>query len=54
MIETGLPLHIPATVLIFNMERKEALTRQETSALGTNTMYWVWFDEVQIYFTAST
>ncbi len=23
------------------------LTRQETSALGTNTVYWVWFDEPQ-------
>jgi hypothetical protein len=24
-----------------------ALTRQEKSALGTNTVYWVWFDEPQ-------
>jgi hypothetical protein len=23
------------------------LTRQENSALGTNTVYWVWFDEPQ-------
>jgi hypothetical protein len=23
------------------------LTRQEVSALGTNTVYWVWFDEPQ-------
>ena len=23
------------------------LTRQEISALGTNTVYWVWFDEPQ-------
>lgn len=23
------------------------LTRQETSALGTHTVYWVWFDEPQ-------
>ena len=23
------------------------LTRQEKSALGTNTVYWVWFDEPQ-------
>jgi hypothetical protein len=23
------------------------LTRRETSALGTNTVYWVWFDEPQ-------
>ena len=25
----------------------EALTRQEVSALGTHTVYWVWFDEPQ-------
>jgi hypothetical protein len=24
------------------------LTRQEESALGTNTVYWVWFDEPQV------
>jgi hypothetical protein len=24
-----------------------ALTRREVSALGTNTVYWVWFDEPQ-------
>jgi hypothetical protein len=24
------------------------LTRQEKSALGTNTVYWVWFDEAQL------
>jgi hypothetical protein len=24
-----------------------SLTRQEHSALGTNTVYWVWFDEPQ-------
>lgn len=24
------------------------LTRQEKSALGTNTVYWVWFDEPQL------
>lgn len=24
------------------------LTRQERSALGTNTVYWVWFDEPQL------
>jgi len=23
------------------------LTRQETSALGTNKVYWIWFDEPQ-------
>jgi hypothetical protein len=28
-------------------ERDRELTRQETSALGTNTVYWVWFDEPQ-------
>jgi hypothetical protein len=26
----------------------EGLTRQEVSALGTNTVYWVWFDEPQL------
>jgi len=25
----------------------EGLTRQETNALGTNKVYWVWFDEPQ-------
>lgn len=25
----------------------EGLTRQEGSALGTHTVYWVWFDEPQ-------
>jgi len=25
----------------------EGLTRREVSALGTNTVYWVWFDEPQ-------
>ena len=25
----------------------ENLTRQEVSALGTHTVYWVWFDEPQ-------
>jgi len=25
----------------------EGLTRSEVSALGTNTVYWVWFDEPQ-------
>jgi hypothetical protein len=25
----------------------EGLTRQEVSALGTHTVYWVWFDEPQ-------
>ncbi|HUB19201.1 MAG TPA: hypothetical protein VL990_11250 [Acidobacteriaceae bacterium] len=24
------------------------LTRQETSALGVNTVYWVWFDQAQL------
>jgi len=26
---------------------EEGLTRREVSALGTNTVYWVWFDEPQ-------
>jgi hypothetical protein len=26
------------------------LTRKETSELGTNTVYWVWFDEPQFDF----
>ena len=25
----------------------EGLTRQEVSALGTHTVYWIWFDEPQ-------
>jgi len=26
-------------------ERTKGLTREGVSALGTNTVYWVWFDE---------
>jgi hypothetical protein len=26
----------------------DGLTRQEVSALGTNTTYWVWFDDPQL------
>jgi hypothetical protein len=26
----------------------ESLTRQESSALGVNTAYWVWFDDPQL------
>jgi hypothetical protein len=28
----------------------ESLSRQQTSALGTHTVYWVWFDEPQLDF----
>ena len=37
----------PDAVLAIRGKWDEGLTRQEVSALGTNTVYWVWFDEPQ-------
>jgi hypothetical protein len=37
----------PAEVVALSGPWDEGLTRQEVSALGTNTIYWVWFDEPQ-------
>jgi uncharacterized damage-inducible protein DinB len=37
----------PEAVVAISGSWDEDLTRQEKSALGTNTVYWVWFDEPQ-------
>jgi len=37
----------PDAVVAISGPWDEGLTRQERSALGTNTVYWVWFDEPQ-------
>ena len=37
----------PDAVTIISGPWDEGLTRCEVSALGTNTVYWVWFDEPQ-------
>ena len=37
----------PDAVMSFSGAWEGGLTRQETSALGTHTVYWVWFDEPQ-------
>jgi len=37
----------PAEVTTLSGGWDNGLTRQEVSALGTNTVYWVWFDEPQ-------
>jgi hypothetical protein len=37
----------PEAVVAISGSWDENLTRQEKSALGTNTVYWVWFDEPQ-------
>ena len=37
----------PDEVTAISGEWDGGLTRRETSALGTNTVYWVWFDEPQ-------
>jgi len=37
----------PAQVTEISGSWNGGLTRQENSALGTNTVYWVWFDEPQ-------
>uniref|UniRef100_Q025K6 Uncharacterized protein n=1 Tax=Solibacter usitatus (strain Ellin6076) TaxID=234267 RepID=Q025K6_SOLUE len=37
----------PAQVIAISGSWDRGLTRQEKSALGTNTVYWVWFDEPQ-------
>jgi hypothetical protein len=38
----------PGEVLAISGAWDEGLTRQEVSALGTATTYWVWFDEPQL------
>ena len=37
----------PEEVTAISGEWDAGLTRQERSALGTNKVYWVWFDEPQ-------
>jgi hypothetical protein len=37
----------PDAVIALSGSWNDDLTWQETSALGTNTVYWVWFDEAQ-------
>jgi hypothetical protein len=37
----------PAEVTAISGQWDNSLTRQEHSALGENTVYWVWFDEPQ-------
>jgi hypothetical protein len=44
---TGVISEPPDAVTAISGTWDEDLTRQETSALGTNTVYWVWFDEPQ-------
>jgi len=37
----------PSAVVALSGPWDDNLTRQETSALGTHTVYWVWFDNPQ-------
>jgi len=37
----------PGAVVAISGPWDGGLTQQETSALGTHTVYWVWFDEPQ-------
>jgi hypothetical protein len=37
----------PSAVVAISGPWDDNLKRQETSALGVNTVYWVWFDEAQ-------
>lgn len=42
---TGTVSAPPREVTALSGEWDGGLTRREASALGTNTVYWVWFDE---------
>jgi len=44
---TGTISEPPAEVLELSGPWENGLTRQERSALGEATVYWVWFDEPQ-------
>ena len=44
---TGTVSTPPPEVIAIRGAWDGGLTRQEVSALGTNTVYWVWFDEPQ-------
>ena len=45
---TGTVAAPPPEVVSLSGPWDEGLTRQEKSALGTNTVYWIWFDEPQL------
>ena len=38
----------PPEVTALSGPWQDGLTQQEVSALGTNTVYWVWFDKPQL------
>ena len=44
---TGTVAEPPDEVTTISGKWDGNLTRQETSAIGTNKVYWVWFDEPQ-------
>ena len=44
---TGTVSEPPDAVTSVSGAWDRGITRQETSALGTHTVYWVWFDEPQ-------
>jgi hypothetical protein len=44
---TGVVSSPPPEVLSISGQWDDNLTRQEISALGENTVYWVWFEEPQ-------
>jgi hypothetical protein len=44
---TGTVSAPPVAVTTISGQWDEGLTRREVSALGTHTVYWVWFDEPQ-------
>ena len=45
---TGTITEPPLEVVAISGPWDQNLTRQEESALGTNTVYWVWFDVPQL------
>jgi hypothetical protein len=45
---TGTISHPPSEVTSISGSWDDNLTRQERSALGQATVYWVWFDEPQL------
>jgi len=45
---TGTITEPPAEVVALSGPWDGNLTQQEESALGVNTVYWVWFDEPQL------
>jgi hypothetical protein len=44
---TGTVANPPQAVVSISGPWHNDLTQQETSALGTHTVYWIWFDEPQ-------